>query len=259
MQLTADNYYGTDANKAFWSASLIKTMLDCPARGLAEMRGEYIRPPSPALLIGSYIDTYFEGTQEQFKSEHPEIFKRDGTLKAEYIGADRMIERAESEPLFMEYMQGDKQRIVTGELFGLPFKAKYDVYLAGRRIVDLKTAKDMKPIYKTGQGRITFADAWNWPLQMAIYQALDGHKLPCYLAVITKEDPPDIEIIEIPQYALDAELEILSEKMPYFDAMKQGIIEPERCECCAYCRATKRLTAPKQLDEFNEIGGNNIE
>ena len=94
---------------------------------------------------------------------------------------------------------------------------------------------------------------------MAIYQALDGNSLPCYLAVITKEDPPDIDVVQIPQYMLDAEMDILAEKMPYFDAIKQGVIEPERCESCAYCRATKKLTAPKQLSEFYEIGGNDIE
>ena len=259
MKLTAENYYSTEANRAFWSASMVKEMLSCPARALAEMRGEYARPDTTALLIGSYIDAYFEGAMDDFKAAHPEIFKRDGELKSDYIMANRMIARAESEPLFMEYLRGEKQRIVTGNLFGLPFKAKYDVYLSGERIVDLKTAKDLKPTYRAGQGKVTFADAWNWTLQMAIYQALDGNSLPCYLAVITKEDPPDIDIVQIPQYMLDAEMDILAEKMPYFDAIKQGVIEPERCESCAYCRATKKLTEPKQLSEFYEIGGNDIE
>lgn len=92
-------------------------------------------------------------------------------------------------------------------------------------------------------------------MQMAVYQSIEGNRLPCYLSVITKEDPPDIEIVEIPQDKLDAEMDFLLEKLPYFDAIKQGIIEPERCENCAYCRATKRLTAPKKLDYFNEFGG----
>lgn len=255
MELNSSNYYTPEANAAYWSASLVKEFLDCPARAYAELTGRYERPKSTALMVGSYVDAYFEGTLDDFKRNNRDIFKRDGSLKSDYIAADRMIDRAASDPVFMEYMDGEKQAIKTGYIGGLPFKAKFDVYLPGQRIVDLKTAKDTKPVYKAGQGRMTFADAWNWPLQMAVYQSIEGNRLPCYLAVVTKEDPPDIEVVEIPQDKLDAEMDFLLEKLPYFDAIKQGIIEPERCENCAYCRMTKRLTAPKKLDYFNEFGG----
>lgn len=251
MELTPNNYYSQEANTAYWSASFIKAMLECPAMALAELRGEWTRPDSTALLVGSYVDAYFEGTLDSFKTEHPQIYKRDGSLKSEYIKADEMISRAASDSVFMGFMQGEKQKIVTGEIFGFPFKAKFDVY-DGQRIVDLKTAKDMKPIYKAGQGRLSFADAWHWTLQMAIYQRLEGHNLPCYLAVITKEEPPDIEIVEIPQSVMDTEMQVLEQQITYFDAMKQGIIEPDRCGKCACCRATKKLTAPKSLELFTE-------
>jgi hypothetical protein len=238
---------------AYWSASLVKTFLECPARAMAELRGEYVRPESTALLVGSYVDAYFEGTLELFKAKHPELFKKDGGLKAEYIKAEEMIARAERDELFMRYMEGEKQVIKTGTIFGLPFKAKYDVHLVHVRNVDVKTAKNMEPMYKPEQGRITFAEYWNWPLQMAIYQAIDDEHLPQYLNVITKEDPPDIATIEIPQHHLDAELEVLSEKMPYFDAIKQGIVEPTRCEKCPYCRASKKQIAPISLDDLIEL------
>lgn len=251
MELTPSNYYSTEANSAYWSASLIKSMLQCPAAALAEMRGEWTRPDSSALMVGSYVDAYFEGTLDNFKAEHPEIFKRDGSLKSDYTKANEMIDRAASDPVFMDFMQGDKQKILTGNIFGFPFKAKFDVF-NGERIVDLKTAKDMKPIYKAGQGRLSFAEAWHWTLQMAIYQRLEGHNLPCYLAVITKETPPDIEIVEIPQSTMDTEMQILEQQITYFDAMKQGVIEPDRCGSCAYCRATKKLNAPKSLEFFTE-------
>ena len=255
MELNSSNYYSVEANQEYWSASIVKEFLDCPARAYAEMTGAYKRQYSAALMIGSYVDAYFEGTLDDFKQEHPEICKRDGTLKSDYLKADQMISRAASDPVFMEYMDGEKQAIKTGNVAGFPFRSKFDVYKQGVRIVDLKTAKDTRPVYKAGQGRMTFADAWNWPLQMAIYQAVEGNRLPCYLAVITKEEPPDIELVEIPQEKLDAELEFLAEKMPYFDAIKQGIIEPDRCENCAYCRATKKLTFPKELDYFENFGG----
>lgn len=255
MKIDSTNYFSQEANNAYWSASLIKDFMDCEARALASLRGEYERPSSTALLVGSYVDAHFEGTESmtKFVENHPEIIKRDGTLKAEYVKADEMIERAESDPVFTEYLTGEKQVIRTGEIFGFPFKIKMDVYQPGKRIVDLKTVRDFAPIYKPGEGRLSFAQAWNWPLQMAIYQAVEGNRLPCYLAVITKEDPPDIEVIQIPQETLDAELEYLKFKLPRFDAIKQGVIEPKRCGSCAYCRGSKRLTGPRSLAEFEEV------
>ena len=250
LKLTRKNYYSEEANREYWSASLIKAMLKCPAAAMA-MEQEV---PSTALLVGSYVDAYFDRSLDSFKAEHPELFKRDGTLKAEYIKAEEMIERARSDKVFMEYMSGRKQVIKTGRIGGLPFKIKMDVYKKGKRIVDLKTARDMKPAYRAGEGQITFADAWEWPLQLAIYQAVEGNRLPCFLAVVTKEDPPDIAVVEIPQNILDAELQRLLDKLPYFDAIKQGVIEPPRCECCAYCRRTKKLSGPIPLSEFIEYG-----
>lgn len=257
LALTPENYYSREADREYWSASQVKSFLSCPAMAMAELRGDYVRPLSTALLVGSFVDAYFEGTLPDFTERHPEIFnKRTGVLKAEYMKALEMVDRAKQDELFLAYMDGEKQKIVTGEIGGLPFKGKFDVYRAGERIVDLKTVKDLQPMYKPGEGRLSFADYWNWPLQMAIYQALEGNRLPCYLAVITKEDPPDIALVEIEQEKLDAELDYLLEKLPYFDAVKQGVIEPERCENCAWCRMSRKLTAPRHLESFVEIGGN---
>lgn len=255
MKLSQSNYHSREANIAYFSASQIKSFLDCPARTIAELRGEYIQPETTALLVGSYIDAYFDGdkTFKEFVSVHPEIFKRDGTIKAEYAKAHEIINRVRKDDVFMAYMEGRKQVIKTGAIFGLPFKIKMDVYKPGQRIVDLKTVKDMEPMYKAEQGRVSFADYWNWPLQMAIYQAVEGNNLPVYLNVITKEDPPNIATIEIPQHTLDAEMAILAEKLPYFDAIKSGIIDPPRCEHCAYCRATKKQTGPISLDDLIEF------
>ena len=108
-------------------------------------------------------------------------------------------------------------------------------------------------MYKPSQGKVTFAEYWNWPLQMAIYQTVEGNNLPTYLAVITKENPVDLAVIEIPQHYLDAELDVLAEKLPYFDAIKQGVIEPERCGKCAFCRETKKLTGAISLDDLSEF------
>lgn len=254
MQLTNENYYSQEANAAYWSASQVKAFLKCEAAALAEAQGEYEQRDTTALLMGSFIDAYVEGLDQfaKFKDEHPELYKRDGTLKADYAKAAAMIDRMEHSPVFMDYLSGEKQTILTGELFGLPFKAKLDVFVPGERIVDLKTVKDLDPVYVPGEGRLAYYDAWNWPMQLAIYQALEGHQLPCYLAVVTKEDPPTLDLVEVPQWRLDAEMRFLEGIMPRLDAIKQGIIEPERCEHCAYCRATKEITGPRVIERIDE-------
>ena len=258
MELNSSNYFSLDAGREYYSASQIKSFKRCEASALAEINGDFVRPMSTALTVGQYVDEALTGDLESWLPKHPEILKRDGTLKADYEGAKLMVERAMRDPLFMEYMDGDHQAIITGELFGFPFKAKYDV-LHPDRIVDLKTVRDLSPVYLPGQGRVDFATAWDWPLQLAIYQRLyeqkSGKRLPCYLAVITKETPADIEVIQVEQERMDAELAWLEQVLPRYDAIKAGAVEPERCEKCAYCRDTKVLETPTMLGEFDDFGG----
>lgn len=237
------------------SASFVKSMLlGCEAATMAELSGEWVPPPSEALLVGSYVDSYFEGPKsfERFIDEHPEIINsRTGELKAPFRRANEMIVRARCDAVFMEYMRGQKQKIVTGEIMGIPFKAKFDVYRKGERIVDLKTTRNMEPQYRAGEGKLNPILYWGWDIQMAIYAELEGNDLPTYLAIITKEDPPNLYLVEITKAERDACMEYLKAKLPRFDAIKRGLIEPERCEHCAYCRATKRLTKPITLEELD--------
>ena len=256
MKLNEATYYSPEMGRKYYSASQIKTFRKCEAQALAEIKGEYVRPMTQALTMGQYVDEALTGDLNAWMLQHPEICKKDGTLKAEYVQAQEMVDRAKRDPVFMSYLDGKPQQIITGKLFGeYLFKAKYDV-LHKDKIVDLKTVKDLSPVYVPGQGKVDFASAWDWPLQMAIYQALYAaryHKwLPVYLAVITKETPADIAIIKIEQDRLDAEMDWLKQAMPRIDAIKQGIIEPERCEHCAFCRESKVLTGAVSLTDFEE-------
>ena len=255
-RLTAGNYHSTEMNKRYWSASQLKSFLDCPARTMAELNGEWERPKSDAMLVGSYVDAAFESKKafELFGNQHPEIFKKDGSLKADFVKAQQMVERAKSDKVFVDFMKGRHQTIKKATLWGVPFKAKFDV-LAKNRIVDLKTVRDFKPLYREGEGRLNVVDYWRWTLQMALYQKIEGHKLPCFLAVITKEDPPDLAIIEIPQARLDAEIDFVSTRIELFKGIKDGVLEPDRCEHCAYCRATRKLKGAVTLDYLDMMGG----
>ena len=50
-KLTNSNYFSTDANKSYWSVSSFKAFDKCEASGLAQVRGQYERPETDALLI----------------------------------------------------------------------------------------------------------------------------------------------------------------------------------------------------------------
>ena len=81
MQLTPSNYFTSEANNQFWSVSMFKAFRDCPAAGMAMLRGEYERPTTTALLQGSYVDAHFSGTLNEFLDAHPEVLnKRTGEL-----------------------------------------------------------------------------------------------------------------------------------------------------------------------------------
>lgn len=253
MKLNKRNYFSKKANREFLSVSQFKAMSKCPAAALAEIQGKYKIEKTVPLLVGSYIDSYFEGDLPKFIKENPEIFKKDGTLKADYQQAEEIIKRILSDKLFTEHMSGKKQVIMTGEINGVPVKIKIDSLLPDK-IVDLKVIKDFQEIRHPEKGFLPWFEFWQYDLQGAVYQEIvrqnTGEKLPFYLAAATKEKITDIDIVHLDQTLLDFALERFKNDVETFDAMKKGIIEPERCGVCDYCKKTKVLTEPTESEEF---------
>lgn len=250
MTLTNGNYYTTDANKAFWSVSSFKAFDKCEASGLAQVRGQYKRETTDALLIGSYVDAYFSGELDEFIGEHEnEMFKKNGELYAKFENANKMINAVECQPLMMEYLEGDKQVVRTASLFGVDWKIKMDV-CNGERIVDFKTVKDFEPLYKEGFGKLNWIEYWGYDIQGAVYQKIEqissgqSKPLPFYIVAVTKEKVPDVAVIQLPQSVLDTALGIVEAKIDRFDLIKMGEIEPKACGHCDYCKGSKILTEP---------------
>ncbi len=255
FKLTKDNYYSKEANQAYFSVSQVKDFLKCEAYAVAKIGGEWSEPPSTAMLMGSYVDSYFEGTLEDFKARTPEIFKKDGSLKSDFIKAEKIIERAEKEELFMTCMSGEKQVIMTGELYGAKLKIKMDSYIPHEVIVDLKFIQKIRDIIFNKAGwKQTFIENWGYDLQLAVYQEIvrqnTGETLPCIIAAVDKQEYPDIECILIPQEQLDFQLKELKWKMPRIIDVKNHNAEPKRCGHCDYCRATKKLERLITPDEL---------
>ena len=234
MELTDKNYYSPEANMEYWSISQYKDFMKCEAAAMARLRGEYVPETTKPMLIGSYIDRYFENTLDGFKEEHPEIFTNKGTLKAEFKKAEEIIETLQKYPLFMQFMSGEKQKILTFDLFGAKWKMKMDSFIPDTCITDLKIVRTASTLPQ-----------WRYDIQGALYQKgceLNGlGVLPFYLAVATKEETTDVRIFQIPQSVLDLALREVEENMEHFIEIKSGLIEPERCEECDYCKKTREL------------------
>lgn len=253
--LTRENYFDKENELKYFGSSQFKSFMKCEASTMARINGETEEETSTALLVGSYVDAHFEGTLDLFMAQHPEILKRDGSLKAEYTQANEIINRLERDEMFMKYMSGEKQVIMTAELFGHEFKIRIDSYHEGKAIVDLKVMRDFEPVYVEELGRVSFVEAWGYDIQGAIYQAVveasTGKRLPFIIAGATKQkDGADLGLFQVPQYKLDTALKIVEHYVDHFADIKSGLIEPKRCEKCAYCRQTKKLSRIEVLEEL---------
>jgi hypothetical protein len=276
MKLTNKNYYGAKANQEFMSVSQFKNFKKCEAMALAELKGEYERPKSKALLLGSFVDEMLTGTKEtqtQFIIENrSEIFQKSSKLNkwsdeelaillndcslniskseckpyAEIVQALETIEKIKKQPLMMQHFNSKHQTIMTGEIAGVPFKIKMDNYKPdefiadGKYMASLRSPNLFEPMVKY----------WGYDIQGAVYQEIvyqnTGKRLPFFLDIATKETPPHLAVAEIKQYDLDEALETVKALAPRYQSIKNGEIEPIRCDeyDCNYCTETKIITEP---------------
>lgn len=255
MILTAKNYFSKKANLHYFSVSQFKSFQSCQNSALAEVRGKYKREKTIPLLVGSYCDSYFEGTLDEFMKENPEIFTKSGGLRAEFVQAKEVIiPRIEKDKTFMKHISGEKQVIMTGEICGVPIKIKIDSFRPGKAIDDMKIMKDFEPVFVPEKGLLPWWTAWEYDLQGAVYQEIvrqnTGDKLPFYLDAATKEKVTDIDVLHIHQDELDYALERFKADIEMYDAIKKGIIKPDRCGKCDWCKMSKVIRKPSESNEF---------
>lgn len=260
-ELNENNYYTSEANTKYMSVHQYLDFVGhmgikgCEARAMARLHGEFEEPATDAMLVGSYVDAHFEGTLDKFKKHHPEVFTQKGELKSQFKRAQKMIERCEKDDFFMLFMQGEKQKIFTGYLFGCEWKCKLDSYVPGKCIVDLKTSANIHQSWKVADyGYVSFVDYWAYILQLAVYQRIveinTGEHLPCYIAAVTKEESPEIAIIGIDQQSLDHALNEVEMNMPSVLAVKNGDTKPIMCGRCDYCKSVQKLT---KVIHYNDL------
>ena len=267
MKLTQANYYSAAANRAYMSVSQFKAFQKCEAAAMAELNGEYSPERGRALLLGSYVDAMLTGSAREqnlfIEENRSELFKKNGDPYADIEQANEAIARVRAQPLMMKYLSGGHQKIMTGEIEGVPVKGKFDSYRPGEFIADLKYLKDFKSP-NMFENAISY---YSYDMQLAVYRELvrqnTGDILPCVLVIVTKQEPADVAVVEINTFDLDNALDEFKKSVKRFQAVKSGEIPAERCEStdCPYCRGTRILKEPidssllgmskKQLDAMN--------
>lgn len=270
MKLTSENYFSTESNKAYCSVSQLKRFIGsagrfgCEAQALAEINGK-IEPsePSKSMLLGSYVDCLLlePDKKDSFMASHPEMIssrgETKGQLKSDYTVADAMVKTAKGDKNFMKAINGEKQKIMTGVIFGVPFKVKIDV-LGDNKITDLKTCSSITETqYNPVTGvRENFAEFYDYDLQGAIYQEIvyqnTGKKLPFFLACISSEKVPDHEVIWIDDQSLEERLLSEQANIVHVGMLKKGEVKPRACGCCEYCRSKKKIS---KAINWKDIGG----
>ena len=80
MELTALNYYSQEINKEYLSVSQYKSFIGslgrngCEYKALEELYGRWRSKKSTAMMVGQFVDSYFEGSLSCFKRENPDMF-----------------------------------------------------------------------------------------------------------------------------------------------------------------------------------------
>lgn len=255
MILNDENYYSVEADREYLSVSQYKSYLHCEAATIAQLKGEYERPKNEAFLIGSYVHSFNDGTLEQFKEEHPEMYsstgKTKGQLKSTFQTANKMIEALKNDSICMKFLEGEKELIITGELFGIKWKGKVDsINLEKGYFTDLKTTKS---IHQKTNG-LSFIENYDYISQMAIYRELIkqqyGKDLIPYIVAVEKNDNPLKAVIKVDERYTFPKLEEIEYNLERIKALRSGDTEPVGCGECEYCRKNSKVTKILTIDEL---------
>lgn len=249
--INKEDYFSLDTHKQYFSVSQYKGFLKCEAKEMAKLEGKWQDGENEAFLLGSYVHAWSEGTLEEFKSETPQLFKKDGTLLAKYDIGNKMIKTLEGDEMVTKLREGNKEVVMVGEIDGVPFKIMVDILnLEKGRFADLKTTKG---IYNKVGGE-NFVQAYGYDIQMAIYQEIirqnTGKVLEPYIIAVSKEAQPDKAIIYIEDYYLTQAMENVKLQLPRLKAVKEGKETPLGCGQCDYCKSVKKIEKILRLEDL---------
>lgn len=180
-----------------------------------------------------------------------------GDIYSDFVIAEQMIKRIEKDEFFQFLWQGEKETVVTGELFGVKWKGKIDLLnVEEGYFVDLKTSRGFDQRYWSADRRqyVSFVEAFGYVIQIGIYEKLlemeYGKPFTGYIYAVSKETPSNIEAIAIEDHDKEIELQMVKQNIDRLEKVKTGQEAPTSCGKCEYCREHKVLDGfiiPAQL------------
>jgi len=247
--------------------------------------GKREEPSSDALLIGNYMHTKFESAEahESFCNKYrPQIYKGKNleSKRQAFINADCHYNAAKGNKLFVKSMEGTSEEIYTFCLFGCDWKIRVDninhdkLYFTDLKYVKSIREKEWMTVFRDDYGmpltkmrvleyrradnddmvlerneKVMFWEKWDYWLRFALYKfGLEiklGKIYRPFMAVLSKETPPDMEIFEFEdEDRIAFEIRRIEEYIDRVMAIKRGEVEPEGCGVCELCRA-QRIENPK--------------
>lgn len=263
FKLTHENYFSGVADTLYMSNSQYKGFLECEAKAIAKLKGEIPKTDSQAFIQGRYVHSWNEGTMMQFEEEHRDLMiakagKNKGGLKKEFQACGDAIETLKNDPMILKALEGQKEVIMTAELFGIEWKCMLDSYYPDkRRFADLKYLKAIYDKFWDSEEHLYSNpfEHYGYYTQLALYAEIERKFFgrpeedwyEPFIVVVTKQDPPDKMIISFDSKErsykdfIREHLILVEKKIERVKLVKAQKVEPHACGVCDYCRSVKML------------------
>lgn len=251
MILTESNYHSQDAAKLYLSASAVKRAKRCESEFLTghpdEDKSAFVAGHMFELLV-----TQDDAGIAALHSQHPEMFSSRsptaGQLKSEYQNVVECAYRVRKQRFLCHIIdRSQKQVIMTGTIFGKPFRMMCDLFYVYGDVVDiydLKTAKNFSRMWSDAdETYVEWWDYWNYPMQMWIYRELasqNGYNVRNVGIIGVSKANYDIQAFTFSEDTLLGARADVEYTLGRIEAISSGD-EPIRCEHCPHCIETKKI------------------
>lgn len=248
ITLNEQNYFSLEAELEYMSNHLWGNFMECEAKTMATLKGEYEQPDRECFKVGHIMEAVIQGRDY---TEIEGIYQKNEKLYAWASKAVAMAERAKKDKMFMSMMTGEAQGIYTGEIAGLAWKCKTDcVNHETQAITDLKSTKDFEDDWMVVDGKnkkVAWYHIHGYQRQLLIQRELveqkTGLEYLTLIAGVTKQDPPDIALVLFDdEDAFGRELFEIELRAERVKAVWKGKEKSIPCGKCDWCRGVKVLT-----------------
>ena len=247
-----ENYFSKEIDMEYMSVSQWKLFYECEAKALATIQGQESAIFKEAFLEGQLFEELVAGDAKLFIAKHPELISTRGAtagqIKSEFKKVIAAAEKFNSQKFFTDIIaKCEKQVILTGEIEGIKVKCALDLFdPKTNSIYDIKCMKDYKEQWSSEEkAYIPWYYTYGYVMQLAVYREIVrqnfGEPKEIALLSATKEEKPDIAAPSFSSELLDLELEKFKMYIKRYDNIKKGLLKPDSCKHCDYCKSIKTI------------------